>query len=230
MNIILLLIAIVPVYAIGLYIYNKDKEKEPKKLLTKLFIFGMLSCIPAIFLELLVGYFFGEEEYMNLWESFIYTLINIAFIEEICKWFIVYKITYNNKEFDHIYDAVVYCIFTALGFATIENLLYVYIGGVGVGLARAISAIPGHAAFAIIMANYYGNAKLAKVNNDHKKETTNLILSVFVPTIAHCIYDYLLLTDHFLILIIFLVFLIAIYKYSYNKIKDLSNVKENIFN
>ena len=229
MNLILFIIAILPIYVIGLYVYNKDDEKEPRKLLTKLFIYGMLSCLPAIFLELSIGYFFGEEEYINLWELFIYTLINIALAEEICKWLVVYIITYNNKEFNHIYDVVVYCIFTALGFAAVENILYVYISGVGVGIFRAFSAIPGHAAYAIIMANYLGKAKIAQINHNKNKEVINIILSIIIPTFAHCIYDYLLFTDEFILLITYVIFLAIIYRYSYNKIKTLSNVKENIF-
>ncbi len=225
----MLIIAVLPIYIVGLYVYNKDKDKEPKKLLRKLFIFGMLSCVPTIILELLIGHFFGEEELMNLWELLIYTLINIALIEEICKWFVVYKLTYHNKEFDHIYDAIVYCIFAALGFAVIENLLYVYIGGVGVGIFRAISAIPGHAAYAVIMATYYGRAKAAEINHNRRNECLNLALSIIAPTIAHTIYDYLLFTGKFILLIVFLIFVVAIYKYSYNKIKALSNVKENLY-
>lgn len=227
-NIILLIIAILPVYLIGLYVYNKDREKEPKKLLTKLFIYGMLACFPAVILELVLGYFFNEEEYMNLIEMFIYAIINIALVEELCKWFIVYNMTYHNSEFDHLYDMVVYSIFTSLGFAVLENILYVYLGGFTVGLFRAVSAIPGHASYAIIMANYLGKAKVANLNSDMHNEKKNLLLSILMPTFAHGLYDYFLFTDKFILLICYLIFLIIIYKYSQNKINYLSNIKDNL--
>ena len=226
-NIILLIIAILPVYLIGLYVYNKDREKEPKKLLTKLFIYGMLACFPAVILELVLGYFFNEEEYMNLFEMFIYAIINIALVEELCKWFIVYNMTYHNSEFDHLYDMVVYSIFTSLGFAVLENILYVYLGGFTVGLFRAVSAIPGHASYAIIMANYLGKAKVANLNSDMHNEKKNLLLSILMPTFAHGLYDYFLFTDKFILLICYIIFLIIIYKYSQNKINYLSNIKDN---
>ena len=229
-SLILLIIAILPIYLIGIYVYNKDNEKEPKKLLRKLFIYGMLSCFPAVAIELIIGQFFEKEEYMNLLQLLIYVTINIALVEEICKWFVVYKITYHNKEFDHVYDAVVYAVFTALGFASLENIIYVYIGGVGVGIARAISAIPGHVAFAVIMANYISKAKLESISNNKAKEIKNLVLSIIIPTIIHSIYDYLLFTGKFILLIAFAILMICIYKYSYNKIKLLSNVKTNIPN
>lgn len=227
-TIILLIIAILPVYLIGLYVYNKDREKEPKKLLTKLFIYGMLACFPAVILELVLGYFFNEEEYMNLIEMFIYAIINIALVEELCKWFIVYNMTYHNSEFDHLYDMVVYSIFTSLGFAVLENILYVYLGGFTVGLFRAVSAIPGHASYAIIMANYLGKAKVANLNSDMHNEKKNLLLSILMPTFAHGLYDYFLFTDKFILLICYIIFLIIIYKYSQNKINYLSNIKDNL--
>ena len=229
MNIILLLVAILPIYIIGIYVYKRDKEKEPTKLLRRLFVLGMLSCIPAVILEVLIGKFFGDESFMNMWELFIYTMINIALVEELCKWFVIYKLTYHNKEFDHIYDAVVYAIFATLGFAVVENILYVYIGGVGIGIFRAISAIPGHAAYAVIMANYYGKARMATIKHNKQDERLNLALSIIMPTIAHTIYDYLLFTGKYMLLIVFAIFLAFICKYGYNKIKVLSNVKENLY-
>ena len=228
MNILILIIAVLPIYLIGLYVYNRDYEKEPKSLLTKLFIFGMLSCFPALILELFLGYVFGEEEYMNIYQLFMYSLIGIALVEEICKWFVVYKVSYNHKEFNHIYDIVVYSVFTSLGFACLENILYVYLGGIAIGIFRAVSAIPGHAAYAVIMANYLGRAKLAGISNDNSLENKNLLLSIIVPTFVHGIYDYFLFTGELIPLICFLIFLVVICKYSNNKIKKLSSVEENI--
>lgn len=228
MNIILLLIAILPIYVICLYIYQKDYEKEPKKLLTKLFIFGMLSCIPALILELVLGHFFSNEGIKSHLELFINVTISIAFAEEICKWLVIYFSTYNNKEFDHIYDAIVYCIFTALGFALVENLLYVFLSGWGVGLFRAVTAVPGHAAYAIIMATLLGKAKQAQIGNNKSKEHLYIALSIIAPTIGHSIYDYLIMDDEYILLLAFVVFVVVIFRYSYMKVRKLANVKENM--
>ena len=57
-SIILLIIAILPVYLICLYVYKKDRDKESKRLLSKLFIFGIISCFPAVILEFIAGSFF----------------------------------------------------------------------------------------------------------------------------------------------------------------------------
>ena len=174
-TIILLIISILPVYLIGLYTYKNDREKEPKKLLTKLFIFGIVSCFPAVILELLLGSFFADPKNMDLITLFIYVLISIALVEEICKWFMTYSISYNHEAFDHIYDAIVYCVFVALGFALFENILYVLEGGITTGILRAFLSIPGHVCDGIIMGNYLGLAKISSINNNKQLEKKNLI-------------------------------------------------------
>lgn len=226
-NIILLLVAVLPIYIIGLYIYKKDKDKESKKLLSKLFIFGIISCFPAVILELIIGSFFPSEEQMNLTLLFIYVFVSVALIEEFCKFYMTYKIAYNHKEFNHIYDAIVYSVFVSLGFAAFENILYVMDAGLSVGLMRAFSAIPGHACDAIIMGNYLGLSKIAHINNKPSLAKKNLILSILLPTVAHTIYDYCLFTGKYIFIIIFLAMLIWIYIYSIKKVKKISNIERN---
>ena len=224
----LLLVAVLPVYLIGLYIYKKDKDKESKKLLSKLFFCGIISCIPVVFLELFIGFFFGAEDNMNFVTLFFYVLIAIAFIEEICKWYFVYKISYNHHEFDHIYDAIVYCVFVSLGFAAFENIFYIIDGGFATAFLRAISAVPGHACFAIAMGNYLGLAKVAYFIHDNNLEKKNLILSIVVPTFLHCLYDFCLLTESFLFLLVFFAILIYIYIYAVKTVKRTSKIPNNL--
>ena len=229
-NLTLLFIAILPVYLIGLYIYKKDKDKESKRLLIKLFIFGIISCIPAVILELIIGSFFGNQTNMNMVTMFFYVLISIAFIEEICKWLFIYNITYNSHEFDHIYDAIVYCVFLSLGFAAFENIFYIFDGGFKIAFLRAVSAIPGHACYAVAMGNYLGLAKMYFFENNKNLEKRNLVLSIIIPTILHGLYDYCLFTGNFIFLTIFLITLICIYCYGYKTVKKLSNVPHNFIN
>ena len=226
-NLILLVIAILPIYLIGLYIYSKDKEKESKKLLIKLFCFGIISCIPAVILELAVGGIFGSQTDMSMFRMFFYVLISIALVEEVCKWFFIYKISYKHKEFDHIYDAIVYCVFLSLGFAAFENIFYVFEGGLKIAFLRAISAIPGHACYAITMGNYLGLAKMYFFSNNKKLEKKNLRLSIIIPIIMHSLYDYCLFTGSFVFLVIFLIILVSIYIYGIKTVRKKSKIEHN---
>lgn len=225
--IILLLISILPIFLIGYYVYKHDNNKEPKRLLIKLFIYGMLSCIPAIILELIIELFFKDEILMNLPELFIFIFIDVALIEEICKWLMTYKISYNNPEFNQIYDTIVYAVSVSLGFAAFENIFYVLDSGYLTGLLRAIFAIPGHTCDAIIMGRYLGLAKEAKIKNNKKLEKKNLILSILLPSLAHTIYDFCISAQANIFIYIFLIVILWVYIYSIRKIKYIS--KKNYY-
>src|SRR5699024_6825124 len=127
---LLLIIAILPVIILGAFIYKKDKHKEPKLLLIKLFTSGILACLLVVIIILIASLLFTfiNKNYttMNFMEFFIYIFIFISLTEEFCKWLMTYHIGYKSKEFDEMYDIIVYSVFVALGFASFENLLYVF--------------------------------------------------------------------------------------------------------
>lgn len=228
MNITLLIIAIIPIYLIGLYIYKKDNDKESKKLLAKLFMSGIISCFLVILPTPIINLIFPSIENLNLIGLFFYVFIGIALIEELCKWIMVYKITYNHSEFNHIYDAIVYSCFVSLGFAGFENILYVAEYGLYTGLIRAISAIPGHVCNGVIMGNYLGKAKQEQIKNSNKTEKKYLILSILIPTITHGVYDYCIFTQRNSFIVFFIIFLIVLYIYSIHKVKKVSKIKNNL--
>ena len=103
---ILLIISILPVILIGMFIYYKDKQKEPLKLLTKLFLAGIGSCflvlIISYILELIFPFFNSDTSNLNLIELIFYVFIKVALVEEFCKWIMAYKISYKDKNFDEL--------------------------------------------------------------------------------------------------------------------------------
>ena len=121
-----------------------------------------------------------------------FVFIVIALVEELCKWFFLYKISYNHSEFDSLYDMIVYASFVALGFACFENLLYVYSTGIVTGLVRAFSAVPGHVCDGILMGSYLSLAKINNLRGNHKLSKKYILLSIVIPMIAHGIYDFCL--------------------------------------
>ncbi len=223
----LLILAIIPILLIGTYIYKKDKKKEPKKLLFKLFLGGILSCIFVLIIFSLlsiISIFSFDTSKMNFIEKLINVFIGVALVEELCKWFILYKIGYKDNEFDELYDMIIYSSFISLGFAFFENIFYVLDGGFSVGILRAISAVPGHVWGAVFMGNYLGMAKIYYLNGRKDLEKRNILLSVIVPTILHGIYDFCLEYENILSIIIFLIFIIIMYILSIKKIKKISSI------
>lgn len=222
MDIISFIIAILPVFLIGLYIYKKDSAKESSKFLFKMFIYGILSCFPAAFLSLFVRNFFPAEDNMNFIQMFLYVFISIALVEEFCKWFLLYKGSYNHSEFDTLYDMIVYSSFVALGFACFENILYVSDSGIVTGLIRAITAVPGHVCDGILMGSYLALAKMNMVRGNKKISNKYKLLSLVIPVITHGIYDFCLFWGSYLFVAIFAIFVIILYVICVKKIKKYS--------
>ena len=238
---LLLIISLLPIVLLSIYIYRKDTNKEPKKLLLRLFISGivtvLLVILISVLLSLLSPVFAIDEKNLNMFELIINVFIGIALVEESCKWFMAYKISYKNKEFDEFYDAIVYCTFVSLGFACIENLLYIFGGklleeklleALGTGIGRAIFAVPGHVCFGVYMGYYFGLAKIADLNNNTSLKRKNLLKSILIPTILHGIYDYCIFSQNAFLIIFDLIFVIFMFVNAHKKIKKISTYNRRI--
>lgn len=221
MNYLILFLSFLPIFLIGYYYYHKDTVKEPKSLLKKLFFSGVLAGIVVIVVSLVWLIFFPkllDIDKLNSIELIFYCFFFVALIEELVKWFMIYKISYNSEYFDQYYDIILYSVFVGLGFACFENVIYV-LGSeqaLQTAILRSLTAIPGHACFQTMMGYFLGNSKF-KLHGSFKK---NLILSIIVPTILHGIYDYLLLSNNLLFLIIYFVFLISMFIITIIKIRQ----------
>ena len=231
-ELMLFVISALPVFLLGMYIYKKDKNKEPIKLLVKLFVGGILSCFLVVLVSIILGIFFpilsADFKTLNLIELIFYVFIGIALVEECCKWIFSYKIAYNDNDFEEIFDMIVYSVFVALGFAFFENLLYVYKNGFATGVIRAISAVPGHACDGVFMGYYLSLAKQSQLNQKNKLKVKYIIYSILVPTIIHGIYDYCLLTRNILFVLLLFVFVILVYIFAIKKIKKMSSINRKM--
>ena len=188
-----LILAIFPGIVICLYIYYRDiHEKEPHRFLISCFLFGMLSTIPAIFLEEF-GISLGFHESPNIFITMIFAFVVVAGSEELVKFLFLRYYIYPNDEFDEPLDGIVYAVMIGMGFATLENILYVYSYGTETALVRMFTAVPAHAAFAVIMGYYTGLAKHAP----KQKETRLLFYGFIGAVLLHGTYDFFLFQENF---------------------------------
>ena len=255
MNYTLLIAALVPAIVLCIYLFYKDRvEKEPLGLLAKLLIFGVISCFPAMlgetFIQGLLNGIFSNALYLNeagdvvmSWTNyhlyqFLIAFIGVALIEEGCKWIFLVLGTKKNKNFDHLFDGVIYATFVSLGFAAFENIQYVFNGGISVAISRAIFSIPGHMFFGVMMGYYYSfwhlTDKAAAIESRLSKEgqipfiknpfdsTEQKILSIVIPTLFHGFYDFCLFVSSPFTTVLFYIFVIFMYIYCFGKIKKMS--------
>lgn len=233
-SIFLILLAILPTILILTYIYNKDKHKESKSILLKLFCLGILSSTVVILLSQILNRIFpfmSKEYYqMTYLELFFSVFIGIAFIEELCKWFVTYITGYRNREFDETYDIIIYAIFASLGFATFENILYVLENNtILLAVQRAIFSIPAHTSYAIFMSYYLCLAKVNEIKKEKTKFATNIIKSIIIPTIFHGIFDFCLYADKYLYLVIFYAFSIILFLIAFQRLKIIYKANASLF-
>lgn len=185
MNVVLLLaLALAPGVAIMLFVYLKDKhEREPVGLLLRSFLFGVLSVFITLAISIPINAVVTIDK-QNLTDQAIHAFLIVALIEEFSKFIFVRGVLYRNHNFNEPFDGIVYSVMVGMGFATFENILYVSDGGVEVAMLRMFTAVPAHAAFAVLMGYYLGKAKF-----EHKKGYYALH-ALGVATLFHGAYDY----------------------------------------
>ncbi len=223
---LLLAAALIPPLALVFYTYKLDKiEKEPTNLLVKLFLLGALTCIPAglieAFLLRIVGQGLAPE---SVGYQLITNFFCIALVEEGWKYLVLKKCTWNHPAFDYQFDAIVYAVTTSLGFAALENILYVFQGGVsGLEVAglRALTAIPGHCIFAIFMGSYYGLMKYHDINGNPSAASSRRIMALVVPMLIHGFYDFSASSGGYMVAI-FYIFIIVMDILAFRRIRMLS--------
>ncbi|MBR2835080.1 MAG: PrsW family intramembrane metalloprotease [Coriobacteriales bacterium] len=191
----LIFIAALPVIALLIFVYVRDIDKEPHRLLLKLFLFGCLTTVGALILELAIDQLFLPSDgiYYSYSGFFMSILLGVALVEEGLKWIVVFLIGYKSEEFNHHYDAIVYAVFVSLGFALVENIEYVFAYGASTGIVRGFTAIPCHACNAMFMGYFFGRAKTCAAQGNASLEKFHLAMSIIVPTFTHGVYDFLLM-------------------------------------
>lgn len=213
----LLLVSIAPVVIILLYIYFRDKyEKEPIKLLVKALVAGMLSVIPILFVETFLTGFYTMED--GLFGAFWHAFVVAGFTEELFKFIALYIIIWRNPNFNEKFDGIIYAVYVSLGFALVENIMYVTGFGFDVGLKRAWTAVPAHAIFGITMGYYFGIAHMYK-----ELRKSYLLRAFLVPFLLHGIYDFILMSGIPQLLILFIPFLIYLYISGFKRMKTISD-------
>lgn len=181
----LLAFAIAPGVCIAIYIYLKDKhEREPLGLLVKSFFYGCLSVVVTLVISVPLSLVLPEEKTYS--GEAVHAFLIVALVEEFSKFLFVRGILFKNPNFNEPFDGIVYSVMVGMGFATLENIMYVADGGWGVAIFRMFTAVPAHACFAILMGYYLGLAKFM-----HKK-SHYAWYGLLIATLFHGAYDYFL--------------------------------------
>ena len=108
----------------------------------------------------------------------------VAATEEGCKYLMLKRYAYRKPEFDEPFDGIVYSVMVSMGFATLENIGYVYENGIATGFLRMFLSVPAHASFAVLMGYYAGLAKFSGVH-----EGRLLLKGFLLAVLFHGMFD-----------------------------------------
>ena len=184
----MLVAALLPALILFLYIWRRDAaQPEPFRWLFRALIAGAGLCIPVALVEMVISnYLFPAGGPTTLFGTTVQAFFVAAVPEEGAKLLALWLVLRKNPYFDERFDGIVYAVCVGLGFAAVENVSYVFQSGEGwasVAIMRALLAVPGHYAFAILMGFYYSIYHFI----DHSRANAAKIL--LVPVMAHGVYD-----------------------------------------
>lgn len=213
----ILIISLAPVAIIAGYIWARDRyEREPVKMLAVALLAGVLTALPVMGVESLIASWGESLEGLSAaaWSGFAVA----GFTEELFKYLALFLLIWKSREFNDKFDGIVYGAYVSLGFAGIENFLYVWHEGYTTGLVRAFTAVPAHAIFGITMGFYFGMAKFYPA-----KRTQMKIKAFVIPFILHGIYDFIIMTEIEWLWIVFTGFLVFLVISAVKRMKNLTD-------
>ncbi len=188
-----LFLAIAPAIALMVYVYRQDPiDKEPADLLWNLVLRGVVAALFAGLFEQVgmtaLGLFSGLDP-----TSAKFTVVSdflvVGVVEEGLKYALMARKTWNHPAFNCRFDGVVYAVFTSLGFAAAENVMYGLTYGPGVLFSRALMAIPAHMGFAVLFGMLYGQAKLLSTRGKSVSGALCVIMGYALSVALHGLYD-----------------------------------------
>ena len=207
-DLILIAAAVVPAVFLMVKVYQADRlEKEPIGMLIGLLFLGIISTSLAGITEEL-----GSIALANLFpngglisDALLYFIV-VALSEEGFKYLLLKVRTWKSPHFNCQFDGVVYAVFVSLGFALWENIAYVLRFGFGTAVARAVTAVPGHACFGVFMGVWYGVAKRYELAGYMEESAHARKMALWIPILLHGVYDFTASMQNDIMSIIFLIF------------------------
>ena len=209
--IFLIAAALLPPLILIWIVDRMDKlEREPRSLLWGLFLRGMLAMFPILVLEVVADQFIDFFSWRPLVYLFLAYFVVPGFVEEGIKYRVLLRRTWRDPNFNYRFDGVVYAVFVSLGFAAVENVMYVLTSGFSTAIARAVFSIPGHAMFGVVMGAGIGRAKWLFDHQQREQAASARSRAWILAAILHGLYDFLLVGFGWLFYVYFILLVIYV--------------------
>ena len=235
---IMLLSGLLPAILLLLYIRYRDKQQpEPRAKIIKGIIYGILSIVVSLLISQIwspLPYFigFGWIYEIPMVRGIFTSFYNAAIPEETAKLFMLWLLLRKNKEFNQNIDGIVYAVCIAMGFAGLENVMYIFNAEEepwqAIAIVRSLFAVPGHYIFGVLMGFFYSIVHFCPQKYGKYK---NMIW--IAPVLAHGLYDSIcfLGEEHYLfgalIYIPLIWFCVKMHKFCFKRINKMLMLDED---
>lgn len=188
-------LALLPAFILLYYVYQQDKlQREPTRNLVKAFFYGGASVFVSLLISvpsMKLGLF--PAQFTTFWGAFRTAFFGAAIPEETAKLLMLFLFLRKCRDFDERMDGIVYGACVGLGFASFENIEYLFASGtdwVTVGLGRSVTAVPAHFGFAVIMGYYFSLFYFDR----YRAPGAGLKMWLY-PVLLHGVYDWIAMSS-----------------------------------
>ncbi len=215
---IYLIAAIVPAIAILLVVYAYDRHKEPPRHVWRLVLLGALVVLPIGLAEraLLNAYSTSFAPSIPFLGALFTAFFVAGAVEEGGKALIFYRFVYKQKWVDEPYDHIVYAVAIGMGFALVENYLYVTSYGLTTAFVRAFTAVPAHAAFGAVMGSLFSQSRY---------HHAPLRWAYLIPAFLHGLYDTFAMAQGFFANLLLIAYLMWLVGFAFVRSTALRNIR-----
>lgn len=229
---IMLLSGLLPAILLVIYIRYRDKQQpEPWSKIIKGVFYGLLSILVTVLITQIwnplpfvlgLGWLYEVPIVRGIFTSFY----NAAIPEETAKLLMLWLLLNNNKEFNQNIDGIVYAVCVSMGFAGLENVMYIFNDGEepwqAIAIVRSLFAVPGHYIFGVLMGFFYSIVYFRPKKYGKYK---NMIW--IAPVLAHGLYDSICFLGEELYLVGALIYIpliwfcVKMHKFCFNRINKM---------
>lgn len=194
---IYIFLGILPAFVWLLYYLKKDLHPEPKRMILKIFTLGVFITLPTLLVQLGLTTLLTDIHINGVLKAFIYWVFVIALVEEFFKYFVVREGVFHSNHLDEPVDLMIYMIVSALGFAAIENILYLFSPVDGLSFSQVLNN-----ALAISFIRFIGATFLhtlcsgllgyfiAVSQYETRKKIRFFLIGILLAAILHGVYNF----------------------------------------
>jgi RsiW-degrading membrane proteinase PrsW (M82 family) len=183
--------AVLPALLLVRYFYKANPA--PKRFIIKVFLLGVIYTLPVYILEVILAQYNMFPPWSFILYYFFEAFIVAGLCEEYIKLRIIKKYVYGSVFFRGERDGIIFTVVASMGFACMENILYVVNHSWNMALARGFTAVPMHAVCSGVMGYYVGRAKRSRILNRPEREEQRYInKGLWEAILIHGCYDFFL--------------------------------------